>query len=430
MTPGLLTAGSGQPWENELVAALGKPGASLAVIRRCVDITELLSVAGTGQAAVVLIAADLRRLSSDAIQRLTSTGVAVVGVYPAADQRAKLRLERMGVLAVVAADAGAEALVDAARTAVLSHTVDGQRSAVGVSDPRSALSVGSGHLGPSEPIPPTGVVAAEPAGRPGRVIAVWGPTGAPGRTMVALNLAAEAAAAGAPTLLIDADIYGGVIANALGLLDESPGLAGACRLAANGRLDSGQLAGLCWQVGPIRVLTGIARADRWPEVRPSAIPAVLEVARGSAAVIVIDCGFALEADEEISFDTAAPRRNGATLAILDAADLVLAVGAADPPGTERLVRGLAELTELIPSADPRVVLNRQRSTAASAAEAAEAIGRFAGVGVTAILPEDRDATDKAWRRAMPLSQVAPASPLRVAIRELARLVLPVTAGSP
>ncbi len=131
-----------------------------------------------------------------------------------------------------------------------------------------------------------------------------------------------------------------------------------------------------------------------------------------------------------SLSTPPPRRNGATLAILDAADLVLAVGAADPPGTERLVRGLAELTELIPSADPRVVLNRQRSTAASAAEAAEAIGRFAGVGVTAILPEDRDATDKAWRRAMPLSQVAPASPLRVAIRELARLVLPVTAGSP
>ncbi|MGI8415339.1 MAG: AAA family ATPase, partial [Nakamurella sp.] len=115
MSTGILTAGSGQPWENELVAALGKPGASLAVVRRCVDVAELLSVAGTGQAAVVLIAADLRRLSSDAIQRLTSAGVAVVGVYPAADQRAKLRLERMGVPSVVADDAGAEALADAAR---------------------------------------------------------------------------------------------------------------------------------------------------------------------------------------------------------------------------------------------------------------------------------------------------------------------------
>lgn len=429
MSTGVLTAGSGQPWENELVAALGRPGASLVVVRRCVDVGELLSVASTGQAAVVLIAADLRRLSSDAIQRLTSAGVAVVGVYPAADQRAKLRLERMGVPSVVADDAGPEALADAARTAILERTLEGPRSAAGVSDPRSALPLAASHPDPAHPLPPTGADAGEPPHPPGRVIAVWGPTGAPGRTTVALNLAAETAEAGAQTLLIDADTYGGVIANALGLLDESPGLAGACRLAANGRLDLPQLAGLCWQVGPIRVLTGIARADRWPEVRPSAIPAVLEVARQSAAVIVIDCGFAVEADEEISFDTAAPRRNGATLAVLAAADLVLAVGAADPAGTERLVRGLAELTESVPAADPRVVLNRQRSTAASAAEAADAIFRFAGVGVSAILPEDRDATDRAWRRAMPLSQVAPAAPLRTAIRELARSLLPVSVGS-
>ena len=60
---------------------------------------------------------------------------------------------------------------------------------------------------------------------------------------------------------------GGVLATAFGLLDESPGLAGACRLAANGRLDAEELTQLCWRVGDrLSVLTGIARADRWPEV--------------------------------------------------------------------------------------------------------------------------------------------------------------------
>ena len=39
----------------------------------------------------------------------------------------------------------------------------------------------------------------------------------------------------------------------------------------------------------------------------------------------------------------APRRNGATLAILDAADLIIVVGAADPLGLQRLARGLTEL---------------------------------------------------------------------------------------
>ena len=171
---------------------------------------------------------------------------------------------------------------------------------------------------------------------------------------MATCLAVETAQLGLPTLLIDADVYGGVAASAFGLLDESPGLAGACRLAANGRLDLGSLTSLCWSLGDdLRLLTGIARADRWPEVRPSAIPGVLGVAREMAPLTVVDCGFAIEADEEISFDTMAPRRNGATLAVLAEADVVLAVGSCDPAGLERLIRGLAELADARAGGQPR-----------------------------------------------------------------------------
>ena len=70
---------------------------------------------------------------------------------------------------------------------------------------------------------------------PGMVIAVWGPTGAPGRTTVAVTLAVEAALLGVETLLVDADTYGGSVAQALGLLDEAPGLAAAARAANSGR---------------------------------------------------------------------------------------------------------------------------------------------------------------------------------------------------
>ena len=62
------------------------------------------------------------------------------------------------------------------------------------------------------------------------------------------------------------------------------------------------------QVRPrLRVLPGIDRADRWPELRPSAVDVVLDLARDLSAVTVVDCGFSLERDEELSFDTAAPR---------------------------------------------------------------------------------------------------------------------------
>jgi Flp pilus assembly CpaE family ATPase len=263
--------------------------------------------------------------------------------------------------------------------------------------------------------------AVEPGS--GRLVAVWGPTGAPGRTTVAVNVAAELAASGVPTLLADADVYGGVVAQVLGFLDEAPGLAAASRLANNGQLDLAALAAAAPQAAPnLRVLTGISRADRWPELRPSALDQVWLLCRSLAAVTVVDLGFCLEQDEELSFDTAAPRRNGATLATLDAADTVLAVGAADPVGMQRLVRGLAQLREVLPGALPRVVLNRvRRGTVGSEPEGqlAEALERYAGVRDPAYVPEDRETLDAALLQARALHEVDAGSKARVALAGIA-----------
>ena len=140
---------------------------------------------------------------------------------------------------------------------------------------------------------------------------------------------------------------------------------------------------------------------------------------------VVDCAFVLEADEEISFDTMAPRRNGATLALLGEADVVLAVGSCDPAGLERLIRGLAELADAVPAAAPKVVLNRCRASVGSTDEAVAAVRRFAGATVIATLPEDRAATDRAWRRGVSLADAAPRSALRSAVRNLASSLHPV-----
>src|SRR4029453_6230317 len=118
-------------------------------------------------------------------------------------------------------------------------------------------------------------------------------------TTVAVGIADEAARLGTSTLLVDADVYGGVIAQVLGLLDESPGLAGAGGQAGSGTLDSDALVRLAWSLRPhLRVLTGLARADRWPELRPRAVGTVLEEARRQADGVVVDCSFSLEDDEE------------------------------------------------------------------------------------------------------------------------------------
>ncbi|MDQ1738560.1 MAG: hypothetical protein QOE53_212, partial [Pseudonocardiales bacterium] len=269
---------------------------------------------------------------------------------------------------------------------------------------------------PEDPVEPAGV-------RSGKVIAVWGPTGAPGRTTTATTLADEMARLGQPSLLVDADVYGGVVAAVFGLLDESPGLVAACRQAQSRRLDVEGLAALCWQVSPdLRVLTGISRADRWPELRSTALQAVLAVARRLADYTVVDVGFSLETDEELSFDTLAPRRNGATLAVLEESDLILAVGSADPIGMQRLVRGLGELRAAVPDTPVWIVLNRVRRSAVAGKPEIEldaALQRFVGQSSVALLPYDQPSLDGAALAGQALAEAAPASPLRSAVTELA-----------
>jgi MinD-like ATPase involved in chromosome partitioning or flagellar assembly len=240
-------------------------------------------------------------------------------------------------------------------------------------------------------------------------------------------MAGELAAAGQSVLLIDADSYGASVAGALGLLDEAAGLAQACRLADQGQLDADGLLRVATPValksGTFRVLTGITRADRWTELRASALGLVLERAKEIADVIVIDTGFCLEADEELSFDTMAPRRNAATLRSLELADTVYAIGGADSIGVPRLVRGLSELEAAVPHASPKVVLNKVRMSAVGRSPERQLRDAWARYGpaeeIAAFLPADNVAADAALLSGALLLEAAPESRLRHAIAELA-----------
>jgi len=410
MTLSVITAIADPRWEADLVAGFARAD-GVTVVRRCVDVADLVATASAGIATGVVVSADLRRLDRDIVTRLDLMGVAVVGMLRPDDSEAEQTLRRLGVAHVVSADAPAEEVVHRLRSALDALGPAGQPAPVGPAD--ATASAGG------EP--------AEPALDLGRLVAVWGPTGAPGRTTVAIGLAAEMAAAGHEVVLVDADVYGGTIAPALGVVDDGAGFASACRLANSGRLDAPALAGLALGIARrLRVLTGIARADRWDEVRPSAAAAVLALARTIAAYVVVDCGFCLEEDEELSYDTVAPRRNGATVTALRAADTVVAVGAADPIGLQRLVRGLSELAEAVPGVEPVVVVNRVRPRAAGPgdpkAQITDALRQFASVTPAAFIPLDQPALDKAVLQARTLTEAAPASPARQALADLAATV--------
>ncbi|MDP3712095.1 MAG: hypothetical protein Q8R60_06375 [Mycobacteriales bacterium] len=413
----VVTAVSDAVWEADLVAALERSDLGVDVVRRCVDLADLLATAATGQARAVLLSSDLRRLDRDALTRLAVSGVAVVALAPRGDEQAERRLRQLGVEHVLPADSSSVDVSAAVVEAVALAAAPGPGARASLAEPRDALAAQPPQAEDDDGAPE----------QPGTVVAVWGPAGAPGRTTVAVALASETAVAGRSALLVDADVYGGVVAQVLGLLDESPGLAAACRAANTGVLDVPALADLARAVTPgLRVLSGIARADRWPELRPAGIEVVLEQARRLAAVTVVDCGFALEQDEELAYDTAAPRRNGATLAALESADTVVAVGSADPVGLQRLVRGLAELREAVPGVEPVVVVNRLRSTAVpgdAVTEVRAALQRYAGVEVAALVPMDVAGLDGALAQGRTLAEAAPSSPARRALLELAHALV-------
>jgi Flp pilus assembly CpaE family ATPase len=364
------------------------------------------------------VSADLRRLDVDALTRLGVARVAVVGLVAPGDEAAERRLRQLGVSHVLPHDASTEAISSAVHAAVGSLSTDA-RDCIDDLDWADPTVPAASH--PKQGLAP---IAAAPVFGAGKVVAVWGPVGSPGRSTIAVNLAAELAGLGHPTVIVDADSYGGVIAQLLGVLDEAPGLAAACRQANAGALDLPRLIGIALEVRPgLRLLSGITRADRWLELRPAAIESVLGFARSLAAFTIVDCGFCLEQDEELAYDTASPRRNGATLAALAVAEDLVGVAAADPVGLARYIRAVPDCVAAGSGETPLTVVNRLRGTVLGKGDARRqvraALDRYAGISELHVVPEDRAGLDHALAAGRTLAEAAPKSPARLAIRDLA-----------
>ncbi|GAB3260048.1 P-loop NTPase [Alteromonas gracilis] len=380
---GVLLAGGGAPWEGRALEVLERAG--LVVLKRCVDVSDLLAGAARGQAAVAVVAADLRGLDADAVVRLLRDDVRVVSV---GDED----LGRLGVVGRVDAD-DLEALPEAVRGAAVREVV-------------------------ADPLESDDVPVVEPLGERARVVAVWGPTGGPGRTTVAVGLAARLGTPSRPAVLADLDPYGGSVAQHLGVLDEVSGVLAAARLVNNGELDDRTFAGCRRQVADaVQVLTGLPRADRWVEVRDGVVEQIVDLA-AHVGPTVLDVGFCLEHDDA-GFG---PGRNAMTLDALAAADEIVVVGSADAVGLARLARALLELGEAVPVAALRVVVNRMRDSLGwSHADVTGMVEGFARPLGVHVLPDDREAVDRAMLAGTPVLED---SPLARGLGDLASAMAP------
>ncbi len=376
----VLLAAASAGWEPDAVALLADPTQAVHLVQRCLDLPDLLGAAATGVAEVAVVSDLLNGVDADSVARLHRHGVRVVVVRDggSGSRLPAEALRRLDVDLVLSAD-------DLPVLAVRVRDVALQVGAAPVvrtdRDPDA-----EGADGPSE--------AARR--RVGRLVAVWGTRGAPGRTTSAVTLAADAASRGIPTSLIDVDPYGGAVAQHLAVLDEMSGLLGATRLANTGQLDPTRLAALARRLIPgLRVLTGLPRPGRWPEVRPAAFAEVLTVARGLDDLVVVDTGPGLDPGSDDPFD-ATPNRDENTRTALAEADAVVALVAPDPVGLQRAARALVDLAEVRPAGADVVAVNRMRSSLGwDRRDVVGLLERVAPDARVCFLPEDVAAADRA-----------------------------------
>ena len=361
------------------------------VVRRCADLTETLAVVAAGIGDVVLIDLSVRGLSRDAVASMLRSA-AVIGLR----SREEAEGTTVGLRHVLEADAPIEEILAAVTAAVSSDEEH------------------SGWVQEGE----------EPASEreTGRLVAVWGPAGAPGRSTVAANLAAEAALAGHGTVLVDADTYGPSLSQMLGVLDEAPGLVAAARAHDRDTLTEETLDALLPVVQTnLRLLSGIGVPARWAELRRGAMDGVWSALRRRGGIVVADIAPVLEEDEELSYDTAAPQRNAAALSALETADAVIAVVAADPVSITRLLRDHARLQELGVE-ELHVIVNRAGSPVPGD-RIRELIASRMPVDSLHLLPDDPvSCRTAAWDGAL-LSEAAARSALRRGLREIASSLL-------
>lgn len=261
--------------------------------------------------------------------------------------------------------------------------------------------------------------------RPSRVITVWGPHGAPGRSTIAVQLAVELSRAGRRTGLVDADSVAPSLALQLGLGDEAPGLAAACRRAELGSLDVAELSRLSTPVetsgGTVEVLGGLNRPSRWPELGAARVRSTLAVCRSWLDETVVDVAAQFDEDDD-PLDPGGPARHAATSAALLEADAVVAVLSADPLGVSRFLRGHSELRHLIGGTPVTVVANRVRPGPLgidARGQIRRTLDRFAGIDEVAFVPDDQRAVDAAALHARAIADVAPRSALVSAVRRVA-----------
>ena len=319
---------------------------SLELYLRCVDRVELLAAMRSGAIDALVAVGAPGWFDAEAAAEASRNDIRMVGV---ADNSFEAEVLELRGASVLDAKASVGEIVDACRSA--------------------------------KPVPPVAPVESR-GSRPGQVIAVWGPKGAPGRTTIAIELAYALSETAETTVLMDADPYGGDALQMLGVIEELPTVVWAAAAAASGKGSTELLANLArvGADGPLLV-PGLPRADLWPEVADYGFAELIRLLAGQTRFLVVDIGFCLEDQAPLGGPNG---RNAMALATLERADRVVALCRADAVGVKNFIWSFEALRELVDEDRISIVLNRVHR---DAREIDDLLSRHTGLSSSVRFPD-------------------------------------------
>ena len=262
--------------------------------------------------------------------------------------------------------------------------------------------------------PPGATQGLDDPSEAGRLIAVWGSKGSPGRTTLAIELAFVLAAEDPSTILIDGDPYGGDVVQALGV-EPGPSIIWAAQalLEEQGGVHVESALSRVGSRGPV-LLPGLARPSLWQDLSGSGWRRLLEWSKERFAHTVLDAGPTLEEGSEPSHRTT---REGITGATLLAADVVVCVVRADPIGARNFLCEFPNLEERVDQEKIRLVLNRVDGD--DARGLARSIKQQTGLYPVAQIQDEPQVLRAAAWRGRSAAEISPDSGFVSATRDLA-----------
>ncbi|MDO5025457.1 MAG: hypothetical protein Q4E03_02935 [Trueperella sp.] len=345
--------------DTAVLEQLASARAENLVARRCSDLAEILGAAAAALASLAIIDADLPGLDVTAVTRLREMGVAVAVV---AGKRPVNEVRALGEVEVLSAN------------------------------PQEIIAKLKSAPAPSQPVAPA---APQPQGN-GKIVAVWGPAGSHGRSVIARDLAAI----GGEVLLIDADTQAPSLSQLAGLA-ESSAIVALARQIEHGKSVTEVFEKALQQPGwGGNFLAGLNTGSRWRELPRPVLDRMWEPLRTCAPYCVVDLAGGWEKSSG-QLD-----RYAAANSIVEAADVVLHVAMATPVGLRRLLEHLD--TVVVSGAQQAILLNRYVPGALGPDLAAQLRTVFAGVSLPIyLIPEERKLA-----RAELAGQAAPKSKYR------------------